>query len=91
MGDGYARDLCLTGRKIDSTEAMRIGLVSAVYEVEQLPEESSKFVAAILEAPVDGLRYLKRTFVADNCSFEESFVLEHDRAFREVILKKFGG
>lgn len=91
VGDGYARDLCLTGRKIDSTEAMRIGLVSAVYEVEQLPEESSKFVAAILEAPVDGLRYLKRTFVADNCSFEESFVLEHDRAFREVILKKFGG
>lgn len=91
MGDGYARDLCLTGRRIDSAEAMRIGLVSAVYEVEQLPEESGKFAAAILESPADGLRYLKRTFVADNCSFDESFALEHDRAFREVVLKIFGG
>jgi len=62
-----------------------------VYEVEQLPEESGKLAAAILESRAGGLRYLKRTFVADSGSFEESFALEHDRAFREVILKKFGG
>jgi enoyl-CoA hydratase len=90
VGDGYARDLCLTGRRIDAAEAMRIGLVSAVHEVEHLPEESGKLAAAILESPADALRYLKHTFVADCGSFEESFALEHDRAFCEVLLKIFG-
>lgn len=90
VGDGYTRDLCLTGRRIGSAEAMRIGLVSAVYEVEQLPEESGKLAAAILESPADGLRYLKRTFVADSGNFEESFALEHDRAFREVTMTEHG-
>lgn len=90
VGDGYARDLCLTGRRVDAAEAMRIGLVTAVHEVEHLPDESGKLAAAILESPADALRYLKHTFVADCGSFEESFALEHDRAFCEVLLKKFG-
>ena len=30
VGDGIARDLCLTGRRIDADEALRVGLVSRV-------------------------------------------------------------
>ncbi|MDR3580468.1 MAG: enoyl-CoA hydratase/isomerase family protein [Oryzomonas sp.] len=92
VGDGHARELCLTGRRIDAAEALRVGLVSSVHDQEYLPEEAQKLAAAILEAPADALRYVKQTFVA-NCAsgFEESFAMEHDQAFREILLNKFAG
>src|SRR4029078_6229401 len=36
VGAGLAKDLILTGRTIDSAEALRIGLVSAVHPGEEL-------------------------------------------------------
>jgi enoyl-CoA hydratase len=36
VGAGLAKDLILTGRSIDAAEALRIGLVSAVYSGEEL-------------------------------------------------------
>src|SRR3972149_3301854 len=38
VGGGLARDLCLTGRRIDAEEALRIGLVSKVVEPDLLLE-----------------------------------------------------
>ncbi len=35
IGGGLARDLCLTGRRIDAQEALRIGLVSAVVPADR--------------------------------------------------------
>jgi enoyl-CoA hydratase len=90
VGDGHARELCLTGRRIDAAEALRVGLVSSVHDQGCLPEEARKLAATILAAPADTLRYVKQTFVADCASgFEESFAMEHDRAFREILLNKF--
>ena len=37
-GVGVAKDLILTGRIVDAEEALRVGLVSAVYEPDQLME-----------------------------------------------------
>jgi len=92
VGDGHARELCLTGRRIDAVEALRIGLVNSVHEVERLPEEAGNVAAMVLEAPVDALRYMKRIFSAAGANgFEESFALEHDRAFREILLNRFTG
>jgi len=88
VGEGHARELCLTGRKIKAEEALRIGLVSAVVEPEALPESSQHLAARILEAPAGALRYLKQTFIAGS-DFEEAFALEHDRAFKEIILPLF--
>ncbi|HEY6874124.1 MAG TPA: enoyl-CoA hydratase/isomerase family protein [Geobacteraceae bacterium] len=89
IGDGLARDLCLTGRRIDAREAHRIGLVSAVEEQGLLAERALQLGATILEAPGDTLHFAKR-FFTDNAGkgFEESFRREHDRAFREVLFKK---
>jgi enoyl-CoA hydratase len=92
VGDGHARELCLTGRRIDSAEALRIGLVSSVHDAEHLIEEVGKLAVKILEAPIDALRYAKRTFIAADASgFEQSFAMEHDRAFREILLNRFAG
>ena len=44
-GLGVAKDLILTGRTIDAEEALRIGLVSAVYEPEELMERVGETAA----------------------------------------------
>jgi enoyl-CoA hydratase len=40
VGAGLAKDLILTGRTIDAAEALRVGLVSAVYPVAELLERA---------------------------------------------------
>lgn len=88
VGDGIARDLCLTGRRIDAEEALRIRLVSAVVDADGLAERAMQVATSILEAPTHALQYTKAYLVANaGASFEESFHVEHDRAFQELILK----
>lgn len=92
IGEGLARDLCLTGRRIDAQEAHRIGLVSEVVEPERLLERALELAANILEAPLATLQFTKRFLVeAGGRGFEESFQIEHDRAFHEIILSRPGG
>lgn len=88
VGEGIARELCLTGRKIDSEEAYRIGLVSQVYS-EKLLERAIEIAKDIIIAPLDTLVFTKNYLISNyGRGFEESFFLEHDKAFQEVILKK---
>lgn len=89
VGDGLARDLCLTGRRIDAQEAYRIGLVSAVVREEGLlTERAIQLAQAVMEAPVATLQFTKGFFINNaGKGFEESFQIEHDQAFREIILK----
>lgn len=90
VGDGHARELCLTGRRINATEALRIGLVSSVHDPERMSEEAEKLAATVMEAPAGALRYMKQIFIANGArGFEESFAMEHDRAFREILLNRF--
>jgi enoyl-CoA hydratase len=88
VGEGIARELCLTGRRIDATEAHRIGLLSdVVIDSHALLERAKDLARTILEAPAHALRFTKGYFVANaGLGFEESFQVEHDRAFQEVIL-----
>ncbi|HJV46992.1 MAG TPA: enoyl-CoA hydratase/isomerase family protein [Bacillota bacterium] len=89
VGEGHARNLCLTGRKIDSEEAYRIGLVSEVVEDDELLQRATHLAKTILEAPIDTLEFTKTYFIANSGKgFEESFYLEHDKAFQEILLKK---
>jgi enoyl-CoA hydratase len=90
VGDGLARDLCLTGRRIDAAEALRIGLVSAFYESGEFSTATEKLALTLLEAPLDALKFSKNNFI-ENCAygFEESFAIEHDKAFRTLLLPRF--
>lgn len=88
IGVGLARDLCLTGRRIDADEAHRIGLVNRVVDGGSLLERTLELAATILEAPLPSLQFTKRFFTENaGKGFEESFGIEHDQAFRELILK----
>jgi enoyl-CoA hydratase len=89
VGHGMARDLCLTGRKIDAREAYRIGLVSEVVQEDGLLDRALQIVKTILEAPSSTLSMTKQYMTRDaDLSFEESFVNEHDIPFQSILPDK---
>ena len=47
VGAGLAKDLILTGRTIDAAEALRVGLVSAVYPADELLERALETAVAL--------------------------------------------
>lgn len=63
IGGGLARDLCLSGRRIDAAEALRIGLVSAVVPAARLADEANAVAATIAEAPAATLRGVKGSII----------------------------
>jgi len=89
VGDGLARELCLTGKVIDAREAYRIGLVNEIVAGEKLLERAIEIGLKMLEAPDSALQTTKRFFTAHaDLGFEESFSIEHDKAFQEFLLQK---
>jgi len=89
IGAGLARELCLSGRIIDATEAHRIGLANELVEATKLRERALEIAGKIMEAPQYALEQTKRFFL-DNADrgFEESFSIEHDKGFQEFLLKR---
>jgi enoyl-CoA hydratase/carnithine racemase len=91
VGDGIARDLCLTGRRVDATEAMRIGLVSRVVEPGELASEARATAASIVEAPQHALEAAKRYLTGSwGLGFEDSLRLEHDDVFERLLTGPVG-
>ncbi len=88
VGDGVARDLCLTGRRIDATEAFRNGLVSELTTINALLHRATEIMGTILEAPETTLQFMKNYLLNSGQVFDEWFAVEHDQAFREVLLKR---
>lgn len=87
--DGIARELCLTGRKIDAKEELRIGLVSEITNSSDLLQRAIEIGDTILEAPSDTIKYIKSYFISNpEKGFEESFLVEHDKAFQNILLPK---
>lgn len=60
VGLHRAKLLCLTGDLISAEEAASIGLVSGVYEVEELPKVTSELVAKLLLGPPVAQALIKR-------------------------------
>lgn len=67
IGGGLARDLCLTGRRIDAQEALRIGLVSAVVPADRLRDEAIASARTVAEAPLPTLKRVKRMIIDRYC------------------------
>ncbi len=87
VGAGIARDLCLTGRRIGSAEAHRLGLVNAIADQDRLLDEAKATARVIAEAPQPALEATKRYLVSSaGVTFDEAFAVEHDRVFDEFLL-----
>jgi len=92
VGEGIARDLCLTGRQIDAGEALRIGLVSEVFDENGLIAGALACGKRLLEAPPEALMTTKRFILdAGTRGWEEAFRVEHDETFEKVIRKTIQG
>lgn len=59
VGAAVARDLCLTGRKIDADEALRLHLVSQVVPGDQLAEAAAGVATQIARVPRELLQRTK--------------------------------
>jgi enoyl-CoA hydratase len=63
VGGGLARELVLTGRRVEAEEALRVGLVSRLVEPGELREACLGLARTIAEAPRGTLRAVKRQIV----------------------------
>jgi len=80
-GEGWARDLCLTGRRIDAAEAYRIGLVTHLVPASELEARAEALARQILEAPIETLISTKAFLLHDA---EAWFRREHDETFEKM-------
>jgi enoyl-CoA hydratase/carnithine racemase len=86
VGVGVARELCLTGRRIDANEAMRVGLVNTVSEPTRLLEDATAMARTIIEAPQAALECTKGYLISSpSATFEQAFAVEHDAVFDEFL------
>jgi enoyl-CoA hydratase/carnithine racemase len=86
VGVGLARELCLTGRRFDADEALRIGLVNSISEPERVLDDALAMARTIIEAPQAALECTKRYLVSSpSATFEEAFAVEHDAVFDEFL------
>ncbi|MFO7772870.1 MAG: enoyl-CoA hydratase/isomerase family protein [Dehalococcoidia bacterium] len=77
IGFGRAKELMLTGRRIDAQEAFQIGLVSKVVEDGMLMEEALKVAESIAEtAPVSGALVKQCLNKSGEISLEDAMVYE---------------
>ena len=86
VGLGVARELCLTGRRIDADDAMRVGLVNSVTEPARLLDDASAMARTIIEAPQAALEGTKRYLISSpSATFEQAFAVEHVAVFDEFL------
>ncbi len=86
VGMGVARDLCLTGRRIDADEALRIGLVNRITGPDRVLDDAKAMARTIIEAPQAALECAKRYLISSpSATFEEAFAVEHDAVFDEFL------
>ena len=91
VGAGIARDLCLTGRRIDAAEALSRWSCQRDRRCRQPLDEAIATARVIAEAPQAALEATKRYLVSSaGVTFDEAFEVEHDRVFDEFLLGAFG-
>lgn len=73
IGQGYAKEMIYTGKMIRADEALRIGLVNAVYEPEELMGKAMEMAAMMLKNAAIAIRLAKQ-------SINEGYDLDADAA-----------
>jgi enoyl-CoA hydratase/carnithine racemase len=82
VGDGWTRDICLTGRRIDGHDALRVGLINKMVPAERVLEETKACRDQIGEANLGTLIAMKKVCMA------AIDMEEFSRGFKEEIIQK---
>jgi enoyl-CoA hydratase/carnithine racemase len=92
IGVSRAREMLLTGRPINATDALRLGLVSATVPDDDLDAHGLALAADMLKARPDALRLSKRSFDAtlDAVSLDTAMEIE-ERAQMLMIARRGAG
>jgi enoyl-CoA hydratase len=80
VGKAKAMELIITGNMVDANEALRIGLVNAVYKHDELLSKTEEFVKLILtkgplavSAAIDCIEAAERLSPSDGLAYESRF------------------
>jgi enoyl-CoA hydratase/carnithine racemase len=87
VGYGRALDICVTGRRVDATEAERLGLATSVVPLDRLDEAVSELTARILAVRREAVIELKALLAAAG---GRGFA-DQERAEREAQLRLIRG
>jgi enoyl-CoA hydratase/carnithine racemase len=91
VGMGVARELCLTGRRIDAAEALRVGLVTGVTDPARLLDDALAVARTVIEAPQAALEATKQYLISSpSATFEDAFAVEHDAVFDKFLAGAIG-
>jgi len=75
VGEKHARDLLLTGRIIDATEAFRLGLVNEIVPLEDLMNRAREVATMFLESSPVSLAMTKRLLMSHDSHMREEIEL----------------
>ncbi|MEO3876631.1 enoyl-CoA hydratase/isomerase family protein [Nonomuraea sp. B12E4] len=78
VGEGWARELMLFGRELDSQKALSIGLVTRVVATGTVVSEAINIASAIAAAPRHSVAYAKQLLRAAGPGFEAALNLESE-------------
>lgn len=84
---GYARalEMCVTGRRVDATEATRVGLANVAVPTDELDAATRDLVAAVLAAPRDAVVEVKALLSGvGGRSYAEQASAERDAQVRRI-------
>lgn len=84
VGYGRALDICVTGRRVDAEEAVRIGLATSVVPRDRLDEAVAELTARVLAHPRDAVVEIKALLAA---AAGRSFA-DQERAEREAQIRR---
>jgi enoyl-CoA hydratase len=97
VGLAYARDMLMTGRRLDAREAERVGLIARVAAHAELVDEATRAARELLQAGPDARFQSKRMINArygliDDMTFERSvFSAETREGFQAFVEKRTPG
>jgi enoyl-CoA hydratase len=86
LGPALARELCLTGRMLDADEALRRGVVLAVYPDDELKGGALDLAAQVAAAPSFATLETKRRILIERERLFGPLFEEEERVFSEALL-----
>ena len=100
VGQGYAKEMIFTGKAIRADEALRIGLVNAVYEPEELMGKAIEMAKTMIKNAPLAIKYAKQcinesydliaedAIELENTNFGKCFATEDQKEGMTAFLEK---